>query len=69
MKNSIYSFNCKEIILIHAITKENMQKNEVVYKITKLYNIFIIIVHLLHDVLMGGRLCWFYAFLNMLASL
>lgn len=46
-----------------------MQKNEVVYKITKLCNIFIIIVHLLHDVLMGGRLYWFCAFLNTLTSL
>lgn len=46
-----------------------MQKNEVVYKITKLYNIFIIVVHLLHDILMGGRLYWFCAFLNTLASL
>lgn len=30
-----------------------MQKNEAVYEITKLYNILIIIVHLLHDDLMG----------------
>lgn len=30
-----------------------MQKNEVVYEITKLYNILIITVHLLHDDLMG----------------
>jgi len=30
-----------------------MQKNEVVYEITKLYNILIIIVHLLHYDLMG----------------
>jgi len=46
-----------------------MQKNEVVYEITKLYNILIIIVHLLHYDLMGWRLCWFCAFLNILDSL
>lgn len=52
MKNSRH-FQLNEIILIRAITKEYMQKNDLihVYKITKLYNIFIVTVDLLHDVL------------------